>query len=317
MTSLDVYASESHYIDHIAPIWLRLPNDIKGIFRTVPKHVPHAARLGIKAETTSPTTNHTLVASWGDYKKTRGPIIYMEHGIGHTYSNGHPSYAGSLGRDRATLFLNQHVVTDSKNRSTYPKAEHAIIGIPKMDTVKQRGVQGSVVCISFHWDAKVAPESRSAFQHYERHIGDLTNLDGITILGHAHPRKGWQEKLEPIFKQNGIRFIPTFAKVLDQADFYVIDNSSTGYEFAAAGRPVIHMNAPWYRRNVNHGIRFWDHIPGPIVDTGPELLRTIPKFVHNYGDYEKQRLKVVKTLFPNLGHSTDVAVSVIKKHFGY
>lgn len=311
---LNAYASESHYIDHIAPIWQNLSPAIKGTFHTTESQASYATRLGIKTETTPPNNNHTIVASWGDYKKTTGPVIYMEHGIGHTYSNNHPSYAGSPGKDRVTLFLNQHIVTDTKNRATYPNANHAIIGVPKMDQIKQRPPQDSVVCLSFHWDARVAPESRSAFRHYRRFIGDINKIEGINLIGHCHPRKGWRETVEPYYTANNIEFVPTFAEVLARADFYIIDNSSTGYEFAAAGRPVIHMNAPWYRKTINHGIRFWDHIPGPTVENGLQLIRTIPSFITGFETYEPQRKKVVKTLFPHLGNATQVAVKAIENH---
>ena len=314
--TVDVYASEPHFIDHIAPVWLKLSEDIRGEFRTTPRNLEHAESLGITATVNAPTLNPTIVASWGDYRKTNGHVIYMEHGIGHTYSNNHPSYAGAPGKDRVTLFLNQHKLTDQRNKAAYPNAEHAIIGVPRMDSVAVRGVENRTVAISFHWDCKVAPESRSAFDHYRRFIGDINKIEGITLIGHCHPRKGWRETVEPYYTANNIEFVPTFAEVLDRADFYIIDNSSTGYEFAAAGRPVIHMNAPWYRKTINHGIRFWDHIPGPTVENGLQLIRTIPGFITGFETYEPQRKKVVKTLFPHLGNATQVAVKAIENHLG-
>jgi hypothetical protein len=52
--------------------------------------------------------------------------------------------------------------------------------------------------------------------------------------------------------------VPDFADVCRRADVYVCDNSSTLYEFASTGRPVVVLNSPQYRGTVNHGLRFWD-----------------------------------------------------------
>lgn len=312
---IDVIASETHFIDHIAPVWNKLNPNIKGTFRvTKPALIEWATSHGITAEVGIPDTkNHTIVASWGDYRRTTGPVIYMEHGIGHTYSNTHPSYAGAPGRDRTTLFLNQHKLTDEKNRNMYPNADHKIIGVPRLDKVKLRPAQGRIVAISFHWECRVAPETRSAWDHYRPGLRQLRSQD-FQLIGHAHPHKGWPEKLTPYYQRHGIPYIPTFEQVLEQADLYVVDNSSTGYEFAAAGRHVIHMNAPWYRKHINHGIRFWEHIPGPTVNNHQELVDAIKDVLANPNKWEPQRQQVVKTLFPHLGRSASTAAKAIEAH---
>lgn len=313
--TVDALASEIHYIDHIAPVWHALNEETKGTFKvTRAELIEYAALHDIKAKVKPPAKrNHTIVASWGDYRKTTGPVIYMEHGIGHTYSNQHPSYAGAPGRVRTTLFLNQHHLTDEKNKTTYPNAAHAIIGVPRLDTITPRPAEGRTVAISFHWECRVSPESRSAFEHYRHGLRQLRNQN-YQLVGHAHPHRGWPEKLKGYYQRHGIPYIPTFNQVLEQADVYVIDNSSTGYEFAAAGRNVIHMNAPWYRKYINHGIRFWDYLPGPMVDDYKELISTIHDVLDNPDKYETQRQAVVNELFPHLGNSAQVAAQAIEAH---
>jgi CDP-glycerol glycerophosphotransferase (TagB/SpsB family) len=100
--------------------------------------------------------------------------------------------------------------------------------------------------------------------------------------------------------------------VLNRADLYIIDNSSTAYEFAAAGRPVVLMNAPSYRKDISHGIRFWDYLVGPTVDSPRELLPTVRAVLANPHQYEQQRRDVVKALYPHQGKAAVKAASVIK-----
>ena len=50
----------------------------------------------------------------------------------------------------------------------------------------------------------------------------------------------------------------SFDEVCRRADVYLNDASSTLFEFASTGRPVVVLNASFYRRKVHHGLRFWE-----------------------------------------------------------
>lgn len=306
---IDLYASNSHFLDHMLPIWNKLPDEYRGKFFIPNTLLNRANKLGITATVGVPVQNITLVSSWGDYRKTKGPVVYMEHGIGNTYNNGHPSYAGGAGKDRVVLFLNQHELTQEKNLKTYPKVKNVVVGTPKMDTVEVRHVKDRVVCLSFHWDCKVVPETRSAFNYYRIAIPKLIKHDGFKLIMHAHPHMNgeWQKQ----FKRLGVKFYDDFADVLKIADVYVIDNSSTMFEFAAAGRPIVALNCPFYRKNVNHGIRFWDYIPGPQVDLLKDLIPTIEHTLDFPHEWDERRNEIVNKLYPYRGQSTQMAVDAI------
>jgi len=310
---IDFFCSERHYIDHVLPIWRALKESEKGWFIVSnQKALDHALSLGIEAVWTPPRNQITLVASYGDYKKTTGKVIYMEHGIGHTYSKDHPSYAGSKHRDRVILFLCQHELTYQKNKATFPDTPAAIVGTPKLDNIEIRPARGRTVALSWHWDCKVVPETRSSLPHYRAILQILRKAKNLELIGHAHPNLSFNRTLQKIYSDSKIRYVHNFADVLNEADVYVVDNSSTAYEFAAAGRHVLHLNAPWYRKEINHGIRFWDYLPGPMADKPQEVLPLVRDLLDHPEKYEAQRLAVVKQLYPYQGTATKQAVKAIR-----
>ena len=128
-------------------------------------------------------------------------------------------------------------------------------------------------CLAFHWDCRLGPEMRSAFDHYRPRlavIADSMRDQGFIPYAHSHPR--WNGFLDALFVACGFEVLATDRDVFDKADMLIMDNSSLMYEFASLRRPVIALNAPWYRRDVEHGLRFWSHVPGVQVDSPEQLL---------------------------------------------
>jgi len=256
----------------------------------------------------------TVVASFTDYRKTQGPVILMEHGVGHQYGNDHPSYAGSTGKHRTSLFLCPNEVTATKNRQIYPNTPISVIGIPKLDKVAVRPPTGRTAAISFHWDARHSPEAQTALPHFRRILPELAADNRFQIVGHCHPRPGWPEKMKKVYANADIPFVQSFDDILEQADVYIVDVSSTAYEFAAAGRPVIHLNSPRYRRHVNHGIRFWDYLPGLTVDHPEQLADVISDTLDRPQQYELLRLNAVRYITPYIGEASERAAAAIERH---
>jgi hypothetical protein len=285
---LDFVCGERQFIDHAAPVYRALPPDVRGRFLVDSSLVDHATKRGIaaepidvtalkRAEPRSPKARPgdgpmAFVVSIGDTKIARRlgyrRFVTMEHGIGQAYigdehGRTNPSSAGGGARHDTVLFLAPNEYSANLWRAAYPKARVEVVGSPRLDDLPRGPVRhgpplgkDAVVAISFHWPASVAPEADTALGEYLPALPELASR--YTMLGHAHPKGEWPQRLARIYRRAGIEFVEDFEDVCRRADVYICDNSSTLYEFAATGRPVVVMNSKRYRRNVHHGLRFWD-----------------------------------------------------------
>lgn len=293
MTAVGFFASEPHYVEHIAPIWHALPPEqrawfsvanTKAAWRAEQLDVPVILeRHGkIKRRGSEPT----VVAGFHDLRKIgRRPAIFVEHGAGQSYPDGglgHPNYSGGRNRGQVAAFLCPNRAVAHRNGVAYPGVPTFRVGCPKLDHLRalRRARVPSLsrkvtVAVSFHFDAPaVAPEARWAFPHYRQAIADLAGCGQVNVLGHGHPRA--MPHLRGFWRQLGVPVAESFDQVVEQADVYVCDNSSTIFEAAAVGLPALMLNAPWYRRDVEQGLRFWraaDFLP--MVDEPEDLLRGI------------------------------------------
>ena len=245
------------------PIYDRLPDDMKGDVRELKYPVDPPARHRI-----------AMVAGWQDVQtlRPRHRMIYIEHGAGQVYTGDEksamqPGYSASGGyrHGGVELFISPSPLVASRWKTA---PAHAV-GCPKLD--KYVGSVAAVersVCFAWHWDSEVSPEARTALPHYASSLAAIVDHfeeAGVTVFGHAHPR--WEGKIDQVLANAGMEVLRTEREVFANAAALIVDNSSIGMEFLAIGRPVVWMNCPSYRRQIQHGGRFWEWTNGvPTVD---------------------------------------------------
>lgn len=297
---VDFFCSERHYVDHLLPVYAELPRRLRGEF-----HVGSAPANPDRL---------TVVSSYGDYKKTTGPVIFFEHGCGMTYDTPHPSYAGSGERGRVVLFCSPNERVRIANTGSFPDTPNVVVGTPKLDGPFRRSYVAPVtpiVAFSFHWACQVTQETMWAWPHYQRWFTDqFGNAHRYRPLGHGHPRA--YGTLAKTWTRLGWDKTPHFSDVLAQASVYVCDNSSTIYEFAAMNRPVVVLNAPHFRKDVHHGLRFWEDIPGIQVE-GPGGLHDALMAACFNDTFEAERLRIRDIVYPHLGEASQKAAEAISQ----
>lgn len=275
---LHAYASLPHYAEHIDAVWRHLPPATRGTrFSPVGREWPGWVPAG---RGRPPLAEPVLVAGFADslVMKPRR-VVLLEHGAGQSYvGTDSGSYAGGDGHEHAILFLCPSETVAARWAARYPETRTAVVGCPKLDPWHARlrprtPSRFPSVAVTFHWDCPIVPETRSAWHHYADALPKLHTalaVAGGELLGHAHPRL-WGA-VERVYRRENIERVRSFADVLDRADLLIADNTSALYEFASTGRPVLVLDAPWYRRDVEHGLRFWSHVPGHSIGRPDDLL---------------------------------------------
>jgi hypothetical protein len=243
-----VIASRSHYAAHMAPVAGFLPD-----------------------------LDVTLVAAHADLVKARRAghrrIVLMQHGIGQSYGpDRHPAYPGGTDNDGVGLFLVPGEHPAERWRAAYPAARVEVVGSPRLDDLPRRiPGPGLTIACTFHWRIGAMPEMRNAFAFYGLAAAELSHE--FAMIGHGHPRA---TRLPRFWAKVGIEYVPDFDEVCRRADVLVFDNTSAGYEFASTGRPVVVLNSPGYRKDVDFGLRFWDAADvGIQVDFPTELAPAV------------------------------------------
>jgi spore coat polysaccharide biosynthesis predicted glycosyltransferase SpsG len=156
------------------------------------------------------------------------------------------------------------------------------------------------------------PETRSAFGYYRKAIAELAKQ--FTVIGHAHPRAF--RRYAPIYRSMGIEPVEDFAEVMKRASAYVCDNSSTLYE-AATVMPVVVLNQPAYRRNVHHGLRFWEAADvGVQVDAPEQLAAGVAEALADAPERRTAREAALDVVYAHRDGARERAVSSLRAWSG-
>lgn len=262
-------SSQPHYADHINAIFRNLPRQSQGRWE-----VGKAA-----SDRRFPPDDIVLVAGYTDIERVQDHrTVYIEHGAGQAYTgvkdNASPHYHGSTHPASVVGYLApRKAVAESWGRPAFA------CGAPICDAFELVTFNMNPVCtIVFHWDGcRVCPEAGTALEHYGDRLDDVVAAlrhQGFVVNACVHPRDHF---CETMWNRLGVEIIePDVAR--RNTDVIVADNTSLMYELAYLGRGVVSLNAPWFRRDVEHGLRFWDAVPGLAVDDPDELIDTIKHY---------------------------------------
>lgn len=279
--AVDAYASLPHYAAHIKPVWDALPDWARGEFYAA-RQSPWAT-APLPGRRASLERRLTIVASYTDaHKFAHRPCVLIEHGAGQSYpgdprSARSPSYAGGDSMGHVVLFLSPRTEVAAAWKKRYPSAIAHAVGCPRLDrwhaTPSVMMTRPTDVAITWHWEGELIAETLSAFRHYCSRLPEIraaVEATGHKLIGHAHPRM-WGG-VRRAYDAAGIEMVESLDEVFTRAAMLIADNTSALPEFASIGRPVIWLDAPWYRRGVWHGGRFWDWPTGQVSASGPEPL---------------------------------------------
>lgn len=284
---IDLYAPEGHYLTHMLPVWDALPAAYRGTIYTDPG--THVGRRRVRriVHNLPPSDRLTVVCSQHglNWATSAGrPTVVMQHGAGQTYVDdaGLPVPGGDVvwSHDQARYVV-AHLVPGTYQQTRRQElmgdtVPVLVVGCPKLDRWHDTTpAEPGLVVVSTHWANKTHPETMSALPHHTPALPVLAAAH--STAGHGHPRG--QNAVRMLMARGGIgRFLPDFTDVLNLASVYVADNTSTLFEFAATGRPVVVLNAPGYRRDRHHGLRFWTFADiGTQVDNPADLPEAVAK----------------------------------------
>lgn len=294
---IDGFATEPHYLDHLLPVVEacggRMLCGSNALLDRARQLAPSVEAIpGVPRKPDGPPV---LVAGFRDAQRVNRHrrLGLLEHGAGQTYIDAlaDPHYAGGLGWQDCALILTPGPHAASFWRPRVEGTSTAVVelhGTPRLDrytcpddcdgngslvgdslcgrdggTGGTAGKAREAVGVSFHWDCRVCPESRATWREWWPAVRVLA--EQRQVLATAHPR-AWR-LLSGAYRRDGIPATSEFTDLVESCWLFVCDNSSTMYEWAGLGRPVLALNGRAYRTDGtgHHGLRFYDSVPGPML----------------------------------------------------
>ena len=322
-TAITLYANRTNYVDHLQPIYQAL--DGRATFVASDRNIQEYCRSrGIDATllrrdgggTLVVATPHSDISLRGlGHNKT---LVLLNHGAGQSWiGNPNSSYAGGPHRAHFSLILEPGEHPAEKDRESCPDSRVVAIGCPKLD--KWHGYRKSqdgrvVIAVGFHQANHVVAETPGCFDYYKPALPGLAEWcrrQGYQMLGVGHPVH-W-DKMSRYWRSIGVVPIADWDSVMDLATLYVRDQMSTIYEFASLDKPVVVLNAPFYRRDVEHGLRFWECADVGVNCDGPDgLIPAIEAGLADPPEQQEKRRRAVAKVYAHLdGKATERAVTEI------
>jgi len=286
MKKINAYASERHYYEKLLPIWSLLPDRLKGEFTV------HSRLDGAHAARTAPPNQDgiLLVASHTDSLHAKEKYIYVEHGAGQTYNPS--SWYSNAHRPNMLAAIVPGPYCAETTQAANPGVPIIVMGAPQLAHIERQNPQS--LAFAWHWRCGIEIESDTAFDQYAEVMFEASRK--WKTIGHGHPRIIGE--LSMIYSQNGIETVYNSHDVLAHAGLLVADNTSLIYEAAALDIPVLLVNRSDWRKDKHWGLRFWDVLPGPMVDSPEELIPEIERQLAGDSDnFREQRKKVTEMVY--------------------
>jgi len=309
------YATRGHYVDHLLPIAHALiARKVDIAFHVAPGEAFLAADRVPTVMGRPPTDDLIVVAGAQDLGSYPRAVL-VEHGAGQTYVDmSQNSWAGGDGRQNVVLFIVPNQYAAAANERRYPTPN--VIAAPRIEYL--RSVETPElsdlwydVILGRHWDSHLAPELNSAWAHHFETLRRFALVNRNRTALHFHPRCA--DVGRTLAREWYCHYFETFLGPVMHAPrgVLVIDNSSAGFEWAALDRPVVWLNAPHYRRNIEQGLRFWSHVDVGMQVDEPENLEYAIAESLRHDPMADRRRELIADVYPVIDGAAEIAADAI------